>query len=61
MLKRQMRAAVDHHEAKLLPGQWVIRLRAPFDVRLFQSAASVALRQAASSELEQLFIRAVPA
>ena len=61
LLKRQMRAAVDHHEAKLLPGQWVIRLRAPFDVRLFQSAASVALRQAASSELEQLFIRAVPA
>jgi ribonuclease P protein component len=56
-----MRAAVDHHEAKMSPGKWVIRLRAPFDVRLFQSAASVALRQAASSELEQLFIRAVPA
>jgi ribonuclease P protein component len=61
LLKRQMRAAVDRDGPRMLPGQWVVRLRAPFDARLFPSAASVALRQAASRELKQLLARVVAA
>jgi ribonuclease P protein component len=61
LLKRQMRVAVDCHRPRLSPGQWLIRLRAPFDARLFPSAASAPLRAAARSELEQLFAAAVAA
>lgn len=59
LLKRQMRIAITRHDPRMPPGQWVIRLRAPFDVRVFPSAASEALREAARLELEQLFSRAV--
>lgn len=58
LLKRQIRAAMARHAGELPPGLWVVRLRAPFAPAQFPSAASDALRQAARSELEQLFNRA---
>jgi len=53
LLKRQIRAAFADH-AQLPPGMWVVRLRSPFDRKLFPSAASDALRLAAHGELAQL-------
>jgi ribonuclease P protein component len=61
LLKRQIRAAFVAQAAAdvpLLPGLWVVRLRAPFDIKLFPSASSDALRSAARAELAQLFERA---
>ena len=55
LLKRQIRALfAAPTEPPLAPGLWVVRLRAPFDVKQFPSAASDALRQAARAELGQL-------
>lgn len=59
LLKRQMRAQADGHQAQLAPGQWLIRLRAPFDPRQFPSAASAQFRKAARSELDQVFAGAL--
>lgn len=53
LLKRQIRAAFDG-QPQLPPGLWVVRLRAPFDRKLFPSASSDALRAAARTELAQL-------
>ncbi len=61
LLKRQMRAQAAGHRHQLAPGQWLIRLRAPFDVRRFASAASALLRKAARCELEQMFAGALRA
>jgi ribonuclease P protein component len=61
LLKRQMRAQADDHRHCLPPGQWVIRLRAPFDQRRYPSAASTHLRVAARQELEQVFASVVSA
>ena len=61
LLKRQVRAVVDRHRPRMPPGQWLVRLRAPFDARLFVSAASAALRETARVELEEMFARGVPA
>ena len=58
LLKRQVRSAMLRHAAQLPPGLWLVRLRAPFVTKLFPSAASTALRDAARAELEQLFTRA---
>jgi ribonuclease P protein component len=58
LLKRQMRVALAEREAKLPAGLWVVRLKAPFDRKLFPSAASDALRQTARAELAQLLDRA---
>lgn len=58
MLKRQIRAAMTLHSSGLLPGLWLVRLRSPFAAAQFVSAASVALRDAARDELQQLFTRA---
>jgi ribonuclease P protein component len=58
LLRRQVRAAVTRHEARLAPGLWLVRLRRPFAAADFRSAASQALRRAAASELDQLFARA---
>ncbi|MGN6828956.1 ribonuclease P protein component [Paucibacter sp. M5-1] len=61
LLKRQIRAAFVAQaaaEEPLLPGLWVVRLRAPFDIKQFPSASSEALRTAARVELAQLFERA---
>lgn len=58
LLKRQIRAVMARHGEALPPGLWLVRLRQPFATRLFPSAASDALRQAAAAELEQLLSRA---
>jgi ribonuclease P protein component len=58
LLKRQIRAAVSGQQDSLAKGLWVVRLRAPFDKKLFPSAASAALQLAARGELEQLLVRA---
>lgn len=57
LLKRQMRETVRRYEARLPPGLWVLRLRAPFDRQAFRSAASLALKAAARSELDGLLAR----
>ncbi|CAN6484315.1 unnamed protein product [Victoria cruziana] len=55
LLKRQIRDLfATPSETPLAPGLWVVRLRAPFDVKQFPSAASDALREAARAELGQL-------
>lgn len=61
LLKRQMRAAIDRHRDGLAPGQWLIRLRAPFDSAKFFSAASDELRDAARGELDRVFGSAIHA
>jgi ribonuclease P protein component len=62
LLKRQIRAAALRRDAAgpapLRPGLWVVRLRAPFDRKAFESAASPALRSAARSELDELLVQA---
>ena len=59
LLKRQMRAVVQHEADKLPPGLWVLRLKAPFDKQQFPSAASAPLRDTARSELAILLQRAM--
>ena len=51
ILKRQMRALMQSHAGSLAPGLWVLRLKAPFDRKLFISPASEPLRAAAHDEL----------
>lgn len=58
LLKRQIRAAVGRQE-QLPGGLWVVRLRAPFDSRVFVSASSTALQQAARDELDALLASAL--
>ncbi|MDE2452761.1 MAG: ribonuclease P protein component, partial [Burkholderiales bacterium] len=58
LLKRQIRSAMARHAARLAPGIWLVRLKAPYPRAEFASAASDALRGAARAELEQLFERA---
>lgn len=55
MLKRQMRAAAQRHEAGLAQGLWLVRLRQGFPVAQFPAADSQALRDAARAELDRLF------
>jgi ribonuclease P protein component len=59
LLKRQMRAVVQHEADRLPPGLWVLRLKAPFDKQQFPSAASEPLRALARDELVTLLQRAV--
>ena len=58
LLKRQMRQLMQAQAHSLLPGLWVLRLKAPFDRQRFASPASDALRQAAGNELALLLQRA---
>lgn len=58
LLKRQIRAVVSRHAEVLGHGLWVIRLRAPFERKVYGSAASDALKCAARTELDQLLDRA---
>jgi ribonuclease P protein component len=60
LLKRQMRAVVQHEAGRLPPGLWVVRLKAPFDKQQFPSAASEPLRALAREELGTLLRRALP-
>ena len=59
LLKRQIRQIFGEAEG-LPPGLWVVRLRAPFDVRQFPSASSDALRAAARAELLALTRKVAP-
>ena len=59
LLKRQMRVQANRHHDRLPAGQWIIRLRAPFDPKRFRSAASSQLRDAARQELERIFAAVV--
>lgn len=58
LIRRQMRVALDPARSALPPGDWVVRLRQPFDPKQFPSAASDALRRAVRTELEQLVAQA---
>ena len=58
LIKRQMRAVMSCLGAGLPAGLWVLRLKAPFDRKLFHSPASAVLLQAARDELQQLLQRA---
>jgi ribonuclease P protein component len=58
LLKRQMRTVMAAQADSLPPGLWVLRLKAPFDRKLFTSPASDPLRDAAGDELRQLLQRA---
>jgi len=57
LLKRQIRSVFAAGSAELPSGLWVVRLRAGFDRTLFVSAASIALRDVARDELQQLLQR----
>lgn len=59
LLKRQMKAVMDAHSSQLPPGLWVLRLKSPFDKKLFASPASDPLRADARRELAGLLARAV--
>ena len=58
LLKRQMRAVMAAQADTLPPGLWVLRLKAPFDRKLFTSPASKPLRDTAHDELALLLQRA---
>lgn len=55
LIKRQVRAVFEQHAGGLPAGLWLVRLRQPFAVSEFPSAASQALRGAARQELDGLF------
>jgi ribonuclease P protein component len=59
LFKRQIRQAFDGLPA-LPAGLWVVRLRSPFDRKLFPSASSDALRAVVREELAQLVGRVLP-
>ena len=58
LVKRQIRAIVAGCADRLAPGLWVVRQRSAFDSKMYPSAASDALRDAARAELRALFERA---
>jgi ribonuclease P protein component len=58
LMRRQIRACVERHRARLAMGDWVVRLRKGFAVERFPSAASQALAVQVHDELEQLMARA---
>ncbi len=58
LIKREMRAVMASAGTALPAGLWVLRLKAPFDRKLFSSPGSVALLQATRDELQLLLQRA---
>lgn len=58
LVKRQGREACARHAEHMSPGDWLLRLRSPFVVSLFPSAASASLAGAVRTELESLFASA---
>lgn len=55
LIKRQARCAFDARTALMAGGNWVLRLRAPFDAKHFVSAASPALNTGVRDEIGRLF------
>lgn len=58
LIKRQIRRSLAAHEGRLAAGLWVVRLRAPFDIAEYRSAASTVLRRAAGAELDAALAQA---
>lgn len=58
LLRRQIRAAAIARAASLRAGWWVVRLKAPFDPKCFDAAASAPLRRAARAEIDALLAAA---
>ena len=58
LLRRQIRASFERHDATLPGGLWLVRLRGVFATTEFTSARSTALAQAARAELDGLLSRA---
>ncbi len=54
LMKRQVRAAFQRHAGGLAAGLWLVRLRQPFPVAEYPSAASPALAGAVRAELDGL-------
>jgi ribonuclease P protein component len=53
-VKVQIRAGIRRHLDRLVPGDWVVRLRAPLDRKLFPSARSEALAALLHAEIDAL-------
>lgn len=58
LIKRQARHAFDARAAAMATGNWVLRLRAPFDAKFFVSATSPALSASVRDEIGRLFAAA---
>lgn len=58
LLKRQIRAVFERHEAALPHGLWLVRLRRVFAPAEFVSARSTPLAETARRELDELLRRA---
>lgn len=55
LIRRQGRAGFERHRPQLAAGEWLLRLRAPFDPTRYPSAASEALRRVVRVEIDALF------
>ena len=55
LVKREGRAVFERHAAQMKTGDWLLRLRSPFALNRFPSAASEPLRVAVRGELDALF------
>ncbi|HWH72893.1 MAG TPA: ribonuclease P protein component [Methylibium sp.] len=55
LIRRQGRAGFERHRSRLAAGEWLLRLRTPFDPSIYPSAASTALRRAVRAEIDALF------
>ena len=55
LIRRQARAAFEQHGRALSAGDWFLRLKAPFSLSQYPSAASAALKLAVRAELDRLF------
>ncbi|MGY0196687.1 ribonuclease P protein component [Leptothrix sp. BB-4] len=54
LVRREARAQMTHNVCLLPPGDWVLRLRAPFDRNAYSSAASAALLSVVREEMSRL-------
>jgi ribonuclease P protein component len=54
LVRREARAQMTRCADRLPPGDWVLRLRAPFDRQTFSSAASAALLSVVREEMTRL-------
>ena len=54
LVKNQLRAGLRRRLAELVPGDWVLRLRAPIDRKRFPSARSEVLARLLHDEIERL-------
>jgi len=55
LIRRQVHAVSQEFASRLKPTAYVVRLRAAFNLQMFVSASSDALKQTVREELQQLF------